>query len=386
MSTLPVASTKREVLGIDLLRFLSAIFVLTFHLCFWNFWAEDQVLYRALGSASIAEAFGKYINFGWVGVEVFFVISGFIIAYTAEGATPFSFFRSRFLRLMPGVWICCIASLPMVYWIKHQPSATVAKLFLKSMVLYPVGPWIEGVLWTLVVEVAFYGLVFFLIWRKAFRHIDLVAAVVGLYSALYWIAREILLAIPRFQSFAHHMSDISWGPYVQLSLVHYGCFFSLGVAIWLALIKRQSGLLRYLGAPTVLGCCFEIAYVNSTKVQATSVSQPALIPFLAWLSCVLLLMLAVHQRARFDQICTKHALSAPARIKWLGRMTYPLYLLHLPVGLTTIYFSPSFLNQYARWFLGVAAALAVSAFVTSYAEPWIKRRAGFALDWASRLL
>ena len=38
---------------------------------------------------------------GWVGVEIFFELSGFVIAYSAEGASAFVFFRSRFFRLMP---------------------------------------------------------------------------------------------------------------------------------------------------------------------------------------------------------------------------------------------------------------------------------------------
>ena len=43
--------------------------------------------------------------FGWIGVQIFFVISGIVIANSAQSATPFRFAVSRFLRLYPAAWI-----------------------------------------------------------------------------------------------------------------------------------------------------------------------------------------------------------------------------------------------------------------------------------------
>ena len=72
--------------GLDLVRFLSAVSVAAFHLTRRNY--GDPTL----------------MPFGWVGVEVFFVISGLVIANSAGGATPSSFAANRFLRLYPGAW------------------------------------------------------------------------------------------------------------------------------------------------------------------------------------------------------------------------------------------------------------------------------------------
>jgi exopolysaccharide production protein ExoZ len=53
----------------------------------------------------------QFTWFGWVGVEVFFVISGFVITNSARGASPIEFLKGRVLRLYPAAWICATLSL-----------------------------------------------------------------------------------------------------------------------------------------------------------------------------------------------------------------------------------------------------------------------------------
>src|ERR1700749_160316 len=83
-----ISITRREGVEIDLLRFVCALLVVFTHFLL------------PLGG------YEGWASGGTAGVEVFFIISGFIIPYTAEYRTPFAFVRSRVVRLIPGVWIC----------------------------------------------------------------------------------------------------------------------------------------------------------------------------------------------------------------------------------------------------------------------------------------
>jgi peptidoglycan/LPS O-acetylase OafA/YrhL len=92
-------TTRRYLAGLDALRFCAAMMVMMYHLSFWIWAGPDQTQVRYPWAA-------PFTWFGFIGVEVFFTLSGFVIAYSAESATPFSFAASRLGRLVPGSLIC----------------------------------------------------------------------------------------------------------------------------------------------------------------------------------------------------------------------------------------------------------------------------------------
>src|ERR1700728_2371472 len=101
----PSSLITRQIVGVDAIRCLAAVLVMVFHFSFW-IWA-GSAYHPGLGIPPPDYAWlTPLTSAGWVGVQIFFVISGFVIVYSVGDATPFGFFRSRFLRLVPAAWIC----------------------------------------------------------------------------------------------------------------------------------------------------------------------------------------------------------------------------------------------------------------------------------------
>jgi len=104
---------------------------------------------------------------GAAGVDLFFVISGFIMASATSAVTPSEFLRRRFFRIYPIWWIAVLVRLALV-----NHSDVTAPRLLASLTLWPV--WGEYVLpvpplgWTLSFEILFYsGLGLALLMRPA---------------------------------------------------------------------------------------------------------------------------------------------------------------------------------------------------------------------------
>src|SRR6201994_3264280 len=138
------------------LRFASALGVAVFHLTFWS-WAR--------ASTGVAPGFEHYVAadlqfqsaapfiwFGWVGVEIFFVISGFVIANSASKSSPREFLIGRALRLYPAVWVCATMTFIVLLLFAGGSTSKFVGPYLKAMTLVPkgvIGEWLDGVYWTL---------------------------------------------------------------------------------------------------------------------------------------------------------------------------------------------------------------------------------------------
>lgn len=98
---------------------------------------------------------------GASGVDIFFVISGFIMMYVCFGPgvqtpTPTDFLLHRAIRIYPFYWVCCLAILLIsaIGFLKHH-SWSGGTIF-ASFALLPSTDKLIGVSWTLVCEVYFY--------------------------------------------------------------------------------------------------------------------------------------------------------------------------------------------------------------------------------------
>ena len=93
------ANTSHHFYELDVLRFLAAFSVLLFHLAFRR-WNLDKVGFTPYPEIS------HITKYGYLGVDMFFLISGFVILLSASKRDATSFLISRASRLYPAYWIC----------------------------------------------------------------------------------------------------------------------------------------------------------------------------------------------------------------------------------------------------------------------------------------
>ena len=85
---------------IDLVRCAAALMVALFHLgTRWP--APNKMPILLYPDYPDYGAFDHLFYWGWVGVEIFFVISGYVIAGSSVGRTARAFFVGRGVRLLP---------------------------------------------------------------------------------------------------------------------------------------------------------------------------------------------------------------------------------------------------------------------------------------------
>jgi len=143
-----------------------------------GFAAVPVVLFHQLGLLQIKSAdtaprwYRALIEFGHIGLEFFFILSGFVLAYVyAYADRPIDrrrFWRARFARLYPAYLCSLVLLAPVYFWTESQePTFTPGSFGLKAgLALLLLHSWVPSaalawnfVGWSLSVEAFFYVLI-----------------------------------------------------------------------------------------------------------------------------------------------------------------------------------------------------------------------------------
>lgn len=324
---------------LDLLRFAAAFGVVLYH-------------YTARPDGSF-EVLSELTRFGYLGVPIFFMISGFVIAMSATGRTAYQFGVSRFARLYPGLWAGILFTLAVCYLVTGQ--AFDAQQVIANFTLlndYLGQPDIDGVYWTLHTELKFYVCVFLLVSLGVFQRYRL------------WLSVWLTL------SAVHMATDQPWfmGWFISPA---WSPFFIIGVAIYHIHIH---GLNRF--NTLILGGALTLALIRTYMVADGFMSSPSLLESLIT-SCLI---------AVFAGILLMIALGkfSVARSDWVvvaGALTYPVYLVHNRAGKAIIDASTDVIPEWLAVSLTIALMLLVSYGIYRFVEQplgqWI-RRVGFS--------
>jgi peptidoglycan/LPS O-acetylase OafA/YrhL len=259
---------------------------------------------RALAwGQSAANVFPYYVHraalYGWTGVELFFLISGFVICMSGWGKKPADFFVSRVVRLLPAYWAATAITVAVLVIFPRltggvRPAAVLANL---TMVQSAYGvPNLVPAYWTLFVELTFY-LLFGLVAIGGVTYRRMVT------FCVLWSVASIAGA-KSHDAMVHLIINPPYAPY-----------FIAGIAFF---------LIYKFGSNLLLWAIVAYSYLVSANLPHANPPWEVTVLFTAFF--VIMGLVATH---KLDGI----------RWRWLtvaGALTYPLYLIHQDVGFTVI--------------------------------------------------
>jgi peptidoglycan/LPS O-acetylase OafA/YrhL len=337
--------THSRVAVLDGLRLFAAVFVVLFH---WT--GQGQ---GAWGEASTAQLF-PYLHpvaqYGWMGVHLFFLISGFVICMSSWGRTLGQFGASRISRLYPAYWFSVLASIAVLLALPrlgvHSWPGTFHDVLMNltmTQSFYGVHD-IDPVYWTLAAELRFYLLfaivVFF---GVTYRRV--------VYFCWLWVFAALFTQVT------------ANGTLEQIVQPQYAPYFIAGVAFFLMWRFGSTMLLWAL-----IGVSFLVA-------QSQLAPDPAAFPEIGWAYPRWPMFAAL---VLFFGLMTLVALHKLDWVTWkplatLGALTYPLYLLHQDIGFTLISYLHQHLSFWPTLGLAGAAILLLCYLVQKFVEPPLAR-------------
>jgi peptidoglycan/LPS O-acetylase OafA/YrhL len=305
---------------LDALRGLAACAVLLFHYT-WR-------VHRQMAGVP---AIGIGLSWGSYGVHLFFAISGFVIFMTLERTrSGMDFAIARFARLFPAYWAGIAVTTLSVHLLGAPSLAQPAPIVLANLTMlqgFAYLPIVEGVYWSLTVELAFY-LCMWGLWRLRIlnRIEDVLLGWIAL-KALWWLAP----ALP---------SRIS-----MLLALDYIAFFAIGIAAY----RVHAGERRWVQQLPVLAMALGITAL--TRSPATTIT---------W--CVVAAIFVALAGGRLTW------LKQPVLL-WLGALSYPIYLVHQFMGYAIMArLGELGLPAWLVLAIAIASALGVAQLIHSFVE------------------
>jgi peptidoglycan/LPS O-acetylase OafA/YrhL len=266
-------------------------------------------------------AYGRVLWGGFLGVDLFFVLSGFLITSLliaeseATGRISLAdFYARRVFRILPPLLLCLAIALPL----RSDPMPE--RMFVAASALGFFANFLSpqtlgnvGTLWSLAIEEQFYlvwPLVLLLTCRRAPR------AAAGI--ALAGIALAMLTRMA--------LAQAGWAPkaiytftFARLDAIMMGCLFALIEPLAAPRIERMARPLAYAGIALILAC------MAFAEIDYMSRSSWAFTGFAAAGGLLLVALPRLPARSLLRRTFA-HPLAT-----YLGRRSYGVYLYHYPV-------------------------------------------------------
>jgi peptidoglycan/LPS O-acetylase OafA/YrhL len=318
---------------LDLLRFVAAFSVVLFHYSFRAYAADGLSPLPYLAIAPVTK-------YGFMGVDLFFLISGFVILMTASGGSKRHFVVSRVVRLYPAFWTCCTATFVVSLFVAKMRHVTLHDYLINLTMLsgFIDVPSVDSVYWSLFIEIRFYFIVFLVL---LFRQLHRMKMLLGVWLALFAASSLYPIKILSF-----------------LLIPVYAPYFIAGSMFFL--ISRE-GFSLYKGG--VIAACFGLIAVHAARSlgeMRTHFHTPFSAAVIIGLLAVFFALLFLVATGRTESLGNK---------KWLalGALTYPLYLIHQNIGYAAFNIGYGSINPHVLMW-GVVAAMLLAAHLVNRVE------------------
>ena len=274
---------KQRIEELDGLRGIAAISVVLFH----YFTRYDQIY----SHENLPDGLFSYGNYG---VHLFFIISGFVIFWSLINIKkPLDFVVSRFSRLYPVYWAAmaftflCVSTFGLPG--REAPVSAFFGNFLMFHSYFHI-PNVDGVYWTLSVELTFYLWMLIIFSFKILKRIDVIALLALIVSALY-----------QFKIIA--LSNLM----IDLLIIRWSVFFIIGICLFKIYQKKTTPL-------TVINFALSIGLIFLIHGQVSLIICSGII---------LVIFLGTNGYLPF----LKNRV-----LIFLGSISYSLYLIHQNIG------------------------------------------------------
>lgn len=336
-----------RIVLLDILRFLAALYVLIYHYVI-EFGSTWGLLH------SIAK-------FGYLGVPLFFILSGFVISASADRRSPVRFLVSRAARLYPAYIFGVIFTSVIIFSVSGETTSAYKIVSNLSFLNEYIGVSnVDGVYWTLHVEIKFYGCIFLLL-------------IFGIYNNY-----KVWLTVWLIVSITHRIFEQPFfmGWFISPS---YSPYFICGVAYYLI---YKEGVTFY--SSLILFCSMLLSFDRSLVQVQDFVPGAGLID--GYTAVFIILVVNV----TFLTISLRKLSIKNRRIySILGGITYPLYLIHNEAGKALIYDLSSVYGESLSILVVGIFMVFVSFLVYSFVEPtgskYVRLVLNAFFDWSGSM-
>lgn len=323
---------SRRFYELDLLRFVAAFEIMMFHYTLYGVHNGYHPLdFRALGAS---------LEYFYFGLELLFMLSGFVILKTVQTKTAMGFVAARAIRLYPTYWVC-VTLTALVLWGAHHSRLSVdlpQYLANLTMIQTPLGfEHVDGVYWTLEVQLLFYGWVFLVCLLKQIHNAGRFLGV--------WLVASVMI---------HLFGGLTFTKLDYLLLPRLSFYFIAGAAFFLI---YKHGRSLYLGS--LIGVCYVMAVRLALLDPRHGNGAAAVVG-----NTLLFLLFA-------RMVLHDHRLEGRPWIITLFKMTYPLYLMHQSIGYVVLSRLDGVLPKYVALSLAIALMLLASYLIATQVDNWI---------------